>query len=787
MHFTDKKSKIVSVLLVLSLLLGGVSTAFGFDREAPHIQAGEIPTDYVVARVYFADKADLDQLAAYLDIWDVDHEQGYLVAMLSPSRYAQLEGAGYSLEIDQERTDLLYNPAEALPGQIDGIPGYSCYRTVEETYTSLDTMEATYPDLVEKINIGYSWDYLNMGGPAGYNLYALRITNETIGDIDTKPVFFLMAEIHAREYVTAETATRYAELLLSSYGIDPDITWLLDYYKIYIVTMTNPDGRKFAEGGEWWRKNTDNLAGGGCGYPDYGIDLNRNHSFHWGGAGTNPCGETYQGPSAASEPETQAIQNFVLTIMQDQRGPGDTDPAPADTTGLFITLHSYGEWMLWPWGWTGTDAPNHAQLRTLGRRLAYFNDHWPMQSNDLYGTTGTSDDWAYGTLGVASYTFEMGTNFFQGCTSFESTIWPDNRDSLLWAFKATRLPYMDPSGPRVLNVVATPGTVDPGDPVALTATANDGLYNNQNGTEPTQNIAAARYSIDAPSWITGTVTYDMTASDGNFNGTIEGIQATVDTSGLSGGQHIIYVEARDTNLTWGVPTAVFLNVNEVPNFGVQLDPPVAALSGIPGETVVYTLTVSNIGAFDDTYDVTVSSLWDFTAASTVGPLTPGNSAELLVSVTIPTDAAPGQSDMAEVTVTSQGDSAFSDTSQLTSTAETVYGVLVEVDEDTLTAYASDTWVTYALTLTNSGLVTDTYTVSAVSPWEVTFDTPLGPLAPGEQVAFSVAVHVPAGTFSGASNDAILTFASQGDPTQTQDITLHTLTAWLNAYLPMLSK
>ena len=60
-----------------------------------------------------------------------------------------------------------------------------------------------------------------------------------------------MAEIHAREYVTAETAARFAEYLMANYGIDPDITWLLDYYKVYIVTMTNPDGRKMAEGGRF--------------------------------------------------------------------------------------------------------------------------------------------------------------------------------------------------------------------------------------------------------------------------------------------------------------------------------------------------------------------------------------------------------------------------------------------------------------------------------------------------------------------------------------------------------
>ena len=58
--------------------------------------------------------------------------------------------------------------------------------------------------------------------------------------------------------------------------------------------------------------------------------------------------------------------------------------------------------------------------------MAYFNGYTPQQSHDLYGTTGTSDDWAYGVLGIASYTIEMGTDFFQDCASFESTIYPNN-------------------------------------------------------------------------------------------------------------------------------------------------------------------------------------------------------------------------------------------------------------------------------------------------------------------------------------------------------------------------
>ncbi len=57
-------------------------------------------------------------------------------------------------------------------------------------------------------------------------------------------------------------------------------------------------------------------------------------------------------------------------------------------------------------------------------------------------------------------------------------------------------------------------------------------FNNSNGMEPTQLIAVG-YSIDAPSWITGTVTQPMTATDGVFNTSVEGVTAVVDISSLT--------------------------------------------------------------------------------------------------------------------------------------------------------------------------------------------------------------------------------------------------------------
>ena len=261
---------------------------------------------------------------------------------------------------------------------------------------------------------------------------------------------------------------------------------------------------------------------------------------------------------------------YNLSLFADQRGQEDTDIAPENTSGLLISLHSYSELVLWPWGWTDTDAPNHVQLQTLGRRLAYFNNYAPQQSNELYRTTGTSDDWAYGELGIAAYTFEMGTTFFQDCASFENTIYPDNLQALLYAFKAARQPYMDPSGPRVININITPDIADPGTPILLTAIADDDLYSANNGREPTQSIKQARFSIDIPSWLDGAEFYSIPASDGNYNSDHETLQSIIDTTTLTAGPHIIYIEAMDADGNWGVPSAVTLNITGLSTYFLPL-------------------------------------------------------------------------------------------------------------------------------------------------------------------------------------------------------------------------
>jgi carboxypeptidase T len=520
--------------------------------------------DHWVVRAAFTDRDQVNKLAAYTEPWEVHYDQGWLIVDVDREGWQQLLDLGFVVEVDAVRTEEALRPRVRLEGQgTDSIPGFPCYRTVEETFASAQALVTAHPNLASWIDIGDSWEKQS-GTSTGYDIMVLKLTNSAIPG--PKPKLLINSTIHAREYTTAELVTQFGEYLVNQYGINADATWMLDYHEIHLVLQSNPDGRKKAETGILWRKNTNPII---CGVNNNrGIDLNRNFAppapNQWnccGGSSGNACAETYHGPSPASEPETQAVQSYALSIFPDYGDPGNGNPPPADAAGLFIDIHSYSQLVLWPWGGTTTQAPNATQLQTLGRKFAYFNNYLPEQSIYLYATDGTTIDYTYGTLGVSAYTFELGTNFFQDCGTFTGTILPNNMQALIYAARTTRAPYMLPAGPESLSVATMPsGTVNSGAPLVVNATENDTRFSNVNGSEPVQNIAAAEVYVDTPPWAPGATPVAMAPVDGLFNTPIEAVTATVSTVGWSLGRHILFVCGRDAANNWGPVGAVFIDV-----------------------------------------------------------------------------------------------------------------------------------------------------------------------------------------------------------------------------------
>jgi len=252
------------------------------------------------------------------------------------------------------------------------------------------------------------------------------------------------------------------------------ITDMINTREIYIIPMLNVDGNRYDREeycGEsaWencrtsgWRKNLrDNTVTGVTPIPDIdeevdegcdGVDLNRNFQFEWGaplGAtgplfpgmcyASGPNNDVYNGPvdtvdqdedgklnedhvdgkdddadgltdedwmGGNSEPETKFIQD--LTEMNDDDGDG------ASEFKVSLTWHSFSELVLWPWGHcTNCYSPDDEYLVYHGQVMGDMTNYAPMQSSDLYPTTGDFCDWHYGVHNSYCYTIEIGNAFHE--------------------------------------------------------------------------------------------------------------------------------------------------------------------------------------------------------------------------------------------------------------------------------------------------------------------------------------------------------------------------------------
>ncbi|MBU1940624.1 MAG: carboxypeptidase regulatory-like domain-containing protein [Candidatus Thermoplasmatota archaeon] len=203
----------------------------------------------------------------------------------------------------QERTNLdtmgiIYEIIE-IGGPLAIPPGYLDYTDIVDEMIQFAT---DYPSICKFYDLTDTYSMPDTY--EGRHLYALKISDNVLYN-ENEPAFLMVSCHHAREIVTPVIALYSTEQLLSNYGSDPTITDLIDEYEIWIAPVWNPDGYEHVfYYDNMWRKNR---------FPPDGVDLNRNYPFGWDSAyagSTDPYSETYKGPSAGSEVETQTMMAF---------------------------------------------------------------------------------------------------------------------------------------------------------------------------------------------------------------------------------------------------------------------------------------------------------------------------------------------------------------------------------------------------------------------------------------------------------------------------------------------
>jgi carboxypeptidase T len=277
------------------------------------------------------------------------------------------------------------------PGQTDDFPPEdSNYHNYAEMVADLEALAAAHPQTVHLFSLGDSFE--------GRDLIGVRISNDANDNLSEPGVFFV-GQHHAREHLTVEVVLSLAHLFTESSKVT--IGNLVYTRQIYIVPSLNPDGAEYdiATGSyRFWRKNRQPNA------QAVGTDNNRNYSYRWGccgGSSGNGGSETYRGPSPLSTPEDSRMRDFMVAH-------------PNVKTG--ISYHTYGDLILYPYGYTYEDIPpdmtplDHQTFVAMGAEMQRTTGYHAQQSSDLYITDGDWNDWMYGELHRYPITIEMSSH-----------------------------------------------------------------------------------------------------------------------------------------------------------------------------------------------------------------------------------------------------------------------------------------------------------------------------------------------------------------------------------------
>jgi len=398
-------------------------------------------------------------------------------AIITAAAYERLLNAGLHPEVVHRDVEAFY--ASRLDPERD-MGGFFTYA---ETRDQLDQLHALNPEIsTERFSIGQSLE--------GREIWAMKISDHPQWDED-EPEVLLDGLHHAREPITIHVLLNTMEYLLTNYGSDPQVTWLVDNRELFFVPIVNPDGYEYnrqtnPDGGGMWRKTRRNNGDG-----SFGVDPNRNYGWHWGydddGSSPTPSSETYRGPYAFSEPCVQALRQFMM----------------AHQIRVADHYHSYSNLLLIPYGYNGqyTPAPDDAKYWLLTDSLRAFNGYTPGNAGELlYPVNGDAVDYSYGEQTEKNKIFALTTEvggYNDGFWPPSSRIEPlcaENLGPNLYLFKAAGAYY------KIQNPVFSELSGDgddlwePGEVLTLTfAAVNGGIFDISGGE--------VHLSTDSP-WLT---------------------------------------------------------------------------------------------------------------------------------------------------------------------------------------------------------------------------------------------------------------------------------------------
>jgi carboxypeptidase T len=517
-------TRILQLVSLTGFLLLLVSGATAYTGEYPKMQV----------RLEWPTPAQLTTLRAMPDLDPMKMTPDREIILVSnPDQVKELEALGFKVEI------MIPDMEEYYSARLAGNRDYGLFFTYTEMVAELDALHAQYPNLTTaKYSIGTSIE--------GRTLWAMKVSDNPNID-EGEPEVGFDGVHHAREPITVNVLLETIRYLCENYGVDPEITFLVNNREIYFVPIVNPDGYVYNEqtypnGGGMWRKNR-HLPIGGC----YGVDLNRNYPYQWGGEGSSdqPCDETYRGTAPGSEIELSALMNYI-----NQR-----------QFVTYDTFHSVAGQVLFAWSYTTAHTPDDAKLRAIAQTLAGMAGYQYGQPPEiLYVCAGTSMDWLYGEQQskpkIYGFSTEVGGSDFWPTQAEVPGLVAENIPKNLYLIKvAGGYPALTAA---TLSGGDGDGLPDPGETLSLVATLQ-----NQSVLKPALGVAVTLMTDDPYVQLN-----DASASIGDIVAGGSGSNAgdpfsfTVDPSCPAG--HTLAITVRVTATNFDVPFDFEWAVGELP-------------------------------------------------------------------------------------------------------------------------------------------------------------------------------------------------------------------------------
>ena len=344
-----------------------------------------------------ADIATLDENK--FDIYGINNKTKTVRARISPQQETFLTEKGLKFKA---YTESGMDRAGGL------LPGYKTYQQMKDYLLKLQTQ---YPDLVTVKDVGDTFLKVNEPSTSKNNdIWMISITNKKKTGI--KPTSLFISGMHARELAPVEINLKLIDELVTKYGKDATITNYLDTRQVDVVPIVNVDGRIMVENGNTWQRENA-----------HGVDLNRDFDCQY--LPNFPPEKQIAKASSSQEPETQAVQNLYKTTKYT----------------LFMDIHSYGDMMFWPVGYSTKDIPEAASFKkTFADTFKKVGYQGGTSAQILYETVGTSDDYAY----IKNHTYGLGMEVGQSFRpSFDEVnkMWDKIKPSFLYLVKISDAPY----------------------------------------------------------------------------------------------------------------------------------------------------------------------------------------------------------------------------------------------------------------------------------------------------------------------------------------------------------